>query len=96
MSPKLKALSGKEVISIFEGFGFRIHSQRGSHVKLRRQVGGHKQTLTIVSHNELDTGTLRAIIRHLSPCPNCARNSGANESNSIREKQGRETADGMK
>jgi len=66
MSPKLKRLSGKEVVSIFEGFGFRIHSRRGSHVKLRRVVGEDKQTLTIVTHGEIDVGTLRAIIRQAS------------------------------
>ena len=65
--PKLKRLSGDEVIAIFAQFGFTIHAQRGSHVKLRR-VGsaGTAQTLTIPRHRELDTGTLRAIIRQAS------------------------------
>ena len=64
MSPKLKHLSGRQVIDIFCGCGFGIHSQRGSHVKLRR-IGakGEKQILTIPMHDELDTGTLKAIIR---------------------------------
>jgi predicted RNA binding protein YcfA (HicA-like mRNA interferase family) len=45
-------------------FGFEIHSQRGSHVKLRRiGVKGERQTLTIPLHSELDVGTLRAIVR---------------------------------
>lgn len=64
MSPKLKRLSGKEVISIFLKLGFTVYSQRGSHVKLRRtSSSGEKQTLTIVMHNELDIGTIRAILR---------------------------------
>lgn len=64
MSPKLKRLSGAEVVAILRSFGFEVHSQRGSHVKLRRIVSdGEKQTLTIPLHSELDTGTLRAIIR---------------------------------
>ena len=64
MSPKLKRLSGKEVISILNKFGFALFTQRGSHIKLRR-IGsaGDKQTLTVPSHDELDVGTLRAIIR---------------------------------
>ena len=67
MSPKLKRLSGKEVLSILSKFGFSIHSQRGSHVKLRRILSsGEKQSLTIVMHNELDIGTLRAILRQAS------------------------------
>lgn len=67
MSPKLKRLSGKEVISILSKFGFSVHSQKGSHVKLRRTLpSGEIQTLTIPMHDELDTGTLRAIVRQAS------------------------------
>lgn len=67
MSPKLKRLSGKEVISILNKFGFAPFTQRGSHIKLRR-IGsaGDKQTLTVPFHGELDVGTLRAIIRQAS------------------------------
>jgi predicted RNA binding protein YcfA (HicA-like mRNA interferase family) len=62
--PKFKSLSGKEVITIFISFGFKIASQRGSHVKLRRtHSNGTRQTLTIPNHSELDKGTLRAIYR---------------------------------
>lgn len=65
--PKLRRLSGPEVIHILEGFGFIVHAQAGSHVKLRR-IGpyGQKQILTIPSHGELDTGTLQAIFRQAS------------------------------
>jgi predicted RNA binding protein YcfA (HicA-like mRNA interferase family) len=67
VSPKLKRLSGKEVLSILSKFDFTIHSQRGSHVKLRRiSSAGEIQTLTIVMHDELDIGTLRAIVRQAS------------------------------
>lgn len=62
--PQLKVLSGKEVVKIFLGFGFEVDSQRGSHVKVRRILAdGEKQTLTIPLHDELDKGTLKAIIR---------------------------------
>jgi len=67
VSPKLKRLSGKEVLSILSKFGFTIHSQKGSHIKLKRKSStGEIQTLTIVMHNELDIGTLRAIVRQAS------------------------------
>ena len=67
MSPKLKRLSGKEVLSILSKFGFSIQAQRGSHMKLRRSLSsGEIQSLTIVMHDELDVGTLRAIIRQAS------------------------------
>jgi len=55
------------VLRILERFGFIIQAQRGSHVKLRRTgSAGEKQTLTIPRHQELDTGTLRAILRQAS------------------------------
>jgi len=62
--PKLKRLSGREVIALFQKLGFQIVSRKGSHVKLRRIENGMKQTLTIPDHPEIDTGTLRAILRH--------------------------------
>ena len=62
--PKLRSLSGKEVLRILQSLGFDEISRRGSHVKLRREaVGGFKQTLTIPDHPELDRGTIRAIYR---------------------------------
>ena len=65
--PSLKRMSGREVLGIFAGFRFGVHSQKGSHVKLRRvSASGAVQTLTIPDHRELDTGTLRAIIRQPS------------------------------
>lgn len=62
--PKLKSLSGDELITVFSRFGFEIISQKGSHVKLRRVLRkGIRETLTIPRHKELDKGTLRAIFR---------------------------------
>jgi len=34
--PKLKILSGSEVVKILRSFGFEIQSQKGSHLKLAR------------------------------------------------------------
>ena len=65
--PKLRALSGKEVLGIFLSFEFEVAFQRGSHVKLRRiTADGHRQTLTIPNHAEMDKGTLRAIFNQAS------------------------------
>lgn len=62
--PKLRRLSGAEIIAILGRFGFTVHSQRGSHVKLRRVLtGGVIQILTVPTHPELDTGTCRAVLR---------------------------------
>ena len=65
--PRLRRLSGDDVVAILGRFGFRVHAQRGSHVKLRRvTAGGSRQTLTVPRHRELDTGTLQAIFRQAS------------------------------
>lgn len=64
--PKLKRLSGAEVVDILANFGFQIHSQKGSHIKLRRQGIAGKETLTVPNHAELDTGTCKAIFRQAS------------------------------
>lgn len=65
--PRLRLLSGSQVIHILESSGFAVHAQAGSHVKLRRMdPQGQKQTLTIPRHAELDKGTLRAIFRQAS------------------------------
>jgi len=46
--PKLKVLSGQEVIKVFLSLNFVVVLQKGSHVKLARtQSDGVKQTLTI-------------------------------------------------
>ncbi len=64
--PKLKTLSGREVVKILAQRGFETVSQRGSHVKLERILSdGTKQTLTIPLHDELDKGTLKAIFRQV-------------------------------
>ncbi|MBD1925228.1 type II toxin-antitoxin system HicA family toxin [Trichocoleus sp. FACHB-90] len=61
--PRLKRLSGSEVIDILAKFGFQVHSQKGSHIKLRRLGLAGKETLTVPNHAELDIGTCRAILR---------------------------------
>jgi predicted RNA binding protein YcfA (HicA-like mRNA interferase family) len=64
--PKLKRLSGAEVVSILETFGFYVKSQKGSHIKLRREIDENQQTLTVPNHRELSTGTCRAIFNQAS------------------------------
>lgn len=64
--PKLKVLSGLEVLNIFMKFGFESISQKGSHIKIRRLHNEGKQTLIIPNHKQLDTGTLRGILKQSS------------------------------
>ena len=59
--PKLRVLSGNQVVEILLAFGFEIEKQRGSHVKLSRHSGLGKEVLGVPLHKELAKGTLRAI-----------------------------------
>ncbi|MBI4907564.1 MAG: type II toxin-antitoxin system HicA family toxin [Acidobacteria bacterium] len=74
--PKLRVLSGREVLKILRGFGFQECSRRGSHIKVRRIIAGQTQTLTVPNHDEIDRGTLQAIYRQagrfVQECELCA------------------------
>ena len=62
--PKLKVLSGSEVVGVFVSLGFVVASRKGSHLKLVRIThDGHRQILTVPDHGEMDKGTTRAIFR---------------------------------
>ncbi|HOK45541.1 MAG TPA: type II toxin-antitoxin system HicA family toxin [Bryobacteraceae bacterium] len=62
--PKLRVLSGDEVVRILHSFGFAPVSRRGSHIKLQRKLpNGSRQSLTVPLHREMDRGTLLAIYR---------------------------------
>ncbi|MGA2114747.1 MAG: type II toxin-antitoxin system HicA family toxin [Bryobacteraceae bacterium] len=62
--PKLRVLSGREVLHILHEFGFQEFAQRGSHIKVRRVLGdGRTQSLTVPNYDEIDRGTLHAIYR---------------------------------
>ncbi len=64
MPPKLRRLSGREVLRTLATFGFEVVATRGSHAKLRRVLrDGTRQILTVPMHRSLAEGTLRAIFR---------------------------------
>lgn len=65
--PRLKRLSGLEVVALLRRFGFQFHNQEGSHIKLRRlSPEGRRQTLLVPRHRELAVGTLREIYKQAS------------------------------
>ncbi|HKQ53603.1 MAG TPA: type II toxin-antitoxin system HicA family toxin [Pyrinomonadaceae bacterium] len=57
----LPALSGNEVVRVFESFGWRVARQRGSHIIMIKE--GEIITLSIPNHKEVAKGTLRSLIR---------------------------------
>ena len=59
--PSLPAISGQEVVRVFESFGWEVVRQRGSHIIMTRE--GEIVTLSIPNHKEVAKGTLRSLIR---------------------------------
>ena len=58
-----KSASGKEVVSILtKHFGFHFVSQKGSHVKLKRQTDAGEIGTVVPMHHELAYGTLRGVL----------------------------------
>ena len=63
MPHKLRVLSGDEIISLFQKFGFAISYSKGSHAKLSRVVNGEKQIVVVPRHSSVAKGTLKSIYR---------------------------------
>jgi predicted RNA binding protein YcfA (HicA-like mRNA interferase family) len=60
---KLRVLSGKEVCSILEEFGFKVARQKGSHVILQRRTEVGTTSVPVPLHTTIRRGTLLSIIR---------------------------------
>jgi len=60
---KLPRLSGREVIKALSKVGFEVIRQKGSHVILKKKIPEGEIATVVPNHNEIDTGTLREIIR---------------------------------
>jgi len=60
---RLPRLSGREVIAILVSrFGFTVVWRKGSHVVLRKYVGGRKIVTVVPLHPELEPGTLLGVL----------------------------------
>lgn len=68
--PKLRRLSGPQVIAILEQLGFDVTRVKGSHYRLRWAQGDQSCYTTVPVHGgrSLSTGTLHAILRQIAPC----------------------------
>lgn len=56
---KLPSISGRECARVLENLGWIFKRQKGSHMMYHN----NEKRLVIPDHDELDRGTLRAIIR---------------------------------
>jgi len=57
--PKLPSISGEELVKILIKEGFILISQKGSHIKLKKD----KITVIVPNHKEIRKGTLYTIIK---------------------------------
>ena len=67
--PRLRRVSGEEVIRALERLGFVQVRQRGSHVVLKKQVSEGEMGCVVPLHRELAIGTLRGILRQAKVTP---------------------------
>jgi len=61
MASALPVLSGREVVRVFQSFGWEVARQSGSHIILVKE--GEFATLSVPDHREVAKGTLRSLIR---------------------------------
>lgn len=59
--PPLPVRSGRQVVAIFESFGWTFARQSSSHIILVHP--DHPATLSVPDHKEVAKGTLRGLIR---------------------------------
>lgn len=60
---RLRVLSGREACEILSHHGFAEVRRRGSHIAMQSKLASGTITVPVPDHNQLRTGTLRAIIR---------------------------------
>ena len=58
---RLPAVSGRQAVAAFQGAGFELRRQHGSHIIMVKE--GIPATLSVPDHRKLKPGTLRALIR---------------------------------
>ena len=61
MGSNIPILSGRDVMRVFEKFGWTVARQKGSHIVMTKQ--NEIVTLSIPDHREVARGTLRSLIR---------------------------------
>lgn len=64
---KLPRISGRECVSALLKLGFQVKRQHGSHIIFRRDVPFAQ--VVVPDHSELDTGTLRSVLRQAGISP---------------------------
>ena len=59
--PKLH--SSRKIVKSLIRIGFEVTTQKGSHIKLRREFKGKVYTAIVPNHKEVAMGTLQSILK---------------------------------
>jgi predicted RNA binding protein YcfA (HicA-like mRNA interferase family) len=62
VSPRLPPVSGRRLVRLLAGLGYETLRQRGSHVRLKKDLPSGAHFLTVPLHDELAKGTLHGIL----------------------------------
>ena len=63
---KLPIVSGEKLTKLLLKLGYEIVRQRGSHVRLRKQIEIDEHNITVPMHSEIAKGTLNDILSKVS------------------------------
>ena len=58
-----KLYSARQILSALQRAGFKIVSQKGSHIKLKGIRNGHLRIMIVPNHKEAAVGTFFSILR---------------------------------
>ena len=61
--PELPVLKTRELLAVLSKTGFKIASQKGSHIKLKKTTSDHVFVVIVPNHDQIRRGTLLSIIR---------------------------------
>lgn len=71
--PKLPVISYKQLIKLLEQLGYEVDRQRGSHIRLKKQLPSGHHSITVPAHKEIAKGTLNDILDRVSRYTNLSK-----------------------
>ncbi len=71
--PKLPVISYKQLIKLLKQLGYEIDRQRGSHIRLKKQLPSGHHSITVPAHKEIARGTLNDILDRISHYVNLSK-----------------------
>jgi len=61
--PKLPALPARKLLKALQKDGFKIVSQKGSHIRLKKRTPAETRIVIVPNHDEIAKGTSSSILR---------------------------------